>query len=160
MGKGLECGSVLILFSTFLGLPSEGSFIEVLPSLHLGFGAGVKAGFLEEELGRRGRTTKGAPGDSGNCEESLGSKTLGLVGLADPVPPGWVVAAPRLPGACEQDSLKRQTWAQRGTLGSALRPWLLGGAAPAAAGLVTAAHLAQVRRPAPAVARAPGLGSR
>ncbi|XP_059253562.1 single Ig IL-1-related receptor isoform X2 [Mustela nigripes] len=143
MGKGLECGSVLILFSTFLGLPSEGSFIEVLPSLHLGFGAGVKAGFLEEELGRRGRTTKGAPGDSGNCEESLGSKTLGLVGLADPVPPGWVVAAPRLPGACEQDSLKRQTWAQRGTLGSALRPWLLGGAAPAAAGLVAAAHLAQ-----------------
>lgn len=56
MGKGLECGSVLVL-----ALPSEGWFIEVLPCLHLGFGAGVKAGFLEEELGRRDRTTKGAP---------------------------------------------------------------------------------------------------
>lgn len=139
--------------SGFHELPSERHLSRVLPSLHRGFGAGVKAGFLEEEeeLGRRSRTANGDPGkvESPRSPSRAGAHSQGWVaGLASAPRPGrW---APVLSAS----------------LGHQARHWVR--PPPGRwAGLhlsrrrgCRAAHLTQVSRPAPAVARAPGLGSR
>ena len=152
MEQSLECGSLLVLRWFSVGFQASSA---VLRSYRPCTG-GSRAGFPQEELGRRGRTRTVPLGTVETLRSPPGPRLCRLVGPVRPLPPGCVAAVPRLPGAREQDGLKRRTWAQSGTLGSALRPWLLGGAAPAAgAGIVAAAHLAQVSCPAPAVGAIP-----
>lgn len=150
--------SALLWFS--VGFQVRGALQRSYPPCTSGLGAGVKAGFLEEdkELGRRGRTVPGAPGDGGISEEFLGHRdSRGWSGRFGLCPQA---RRPRLQGAERRTVLNTSLRLEAGQLGPP-SPRLLGGAAPATvAGAVAAAHLAQVSRSTLAAAQAPGLGSR